>query len=444
APAPQPASRPRGTRPRVAVFGVDGATFAVIDPLVRQGRLPVLARLMQRGVRVVLRSEIAEGASPVLWTSISTGVRKDEHGILGFTHNDVAGVSVYSSHDRRVPALWDMVGARGGSVGLAGHWCTWPAEPVDGWIVSDLFATSLLKRNFGSGAQQGLTWPADLVEELRPLVHEPSELRREELAPLGEFDDAEWAAMMADDAQREFVLQDGLAALKYGLQAQRTCAEVALHLLRTRPQPDYLFVMLELPDRVSHNFWHAWEPEKVRAGALAVHAGWRARWNNVVPGSYDIVDAHIGMLLAELDPDTTVFVVSDHGFRSNGRPGGSPIDLTQVGRSGTHDADGILIAAGPAILPGSTCEARIYDVAPTVLAAMGLPLSLQPIGRVLRPLLAPEFLAAHPLQAEQLEQPLEHVDLPAQAPDDERLRQMQAVGYLPGAAQEVPDQDDGQ
>jgi hypothetical protein len=439
APAGPPAA-PAGARARVAIFGVDGGTFSVIDPLVREGRLPALSGLMQRGVRVVLRSEIAEGASPVLWTSIATGVRKDEHGILGFTHNEAEGVSVYASTDRLVPALWNMIDARGGTVGLVGHWNTWPAEPVDGWIVSDLLATSLLKRNFASGAGEGLTWPPELAGELRPLVLEPSDLRREDLAPLGQFDDAEWAAMMADDAQREVVLQDGLAALKYGLQTQRTCADVALHLLRTRPQPDFLFVMLELPDRVSHNFWHAFEPEKVQGGVRAVHPGWRTRWKNVIPGAYEIVDAHVGALLAELDPDTTVFVVSDHGFRSNSRPGGSPVDLLHVGRSGTHDADGILIAAGPAIRQGASCEARIYDVAPTVLAAMGLPLSLQPIGRVLRPLLAPEFVARHPLLPEELEQPLVRAAAAERPPDDERLRQMRAVGYLPGAAQEVPDQ----
>ena len=433
-----------GRRPKVAIFGVDGATFAVIDPLVARGRLPALSGLLRRGTRVVLRSEIAEGASPVLWTSIATGVRKDEHGILGFTHNDDTGISVYSSRDRLVPALWNMVHARGGSVGLVGHWNTWPAEVVNGWIVSDLLATSLLKRNFAPGTEESLTHPPGLVDELRPLVHQPSQLRREDLARLGRFDDAEWAAMMADDAQRDFIVQDGLAALKYGLQTESTCVDVALHMLRTRPQPDLLFVMLELPDRVSHNFWHAYEPDKVQGGARAVDPGWRARWKDVVPGAYEIVDEHIGAMLAELDEDTTVFVVSDHGFRSNARPGGTPTDLLHVGRSGTHDADGVLVASGPAIRPGSTCEARIYDVAPTVLAALGLPGSLQPIGRVMRPLLAPAFLEAHPLQAEQLEAPLEQIaPTPTEAPDDERLRQMQAVGYVPGAASEVPDQDDG-
>ena len=41
---------------KVLVIGIDGATFDVIDPLVADGRLPQLTKLMKRGVRAPLRS----------------------------------------------------------------------------------------------------------------------------------------------------------------------------------------------------------------------------------------------------------------------------------------------------------------------------------------------------------------------------------------------------
>jgi predicted AlkP superfamily phosphohydrolase/phosphomutase len=441
--APTKSATPAAKHPKVAIFGVDGATFQVMDPLIAAGKLPALGGLIARGAHTVLHSDIAEGASPVLWASIATGARKAEHGIVGFTRKIDGRNVILCSDDRKLPALWNMVDARGGSAGIVGYWNSWPAEAVNGWIVSDLFATSLFKRNYTSVDLEGIAYPPELVDELRPFVAAPADIRREDLDVLGQFNDAEWAVLSADDSDKGFVDQDGLVALKYGIQAQKSFAQAALHLLETRGQPDLLIVFLELPDRAGHNFWHAYEPDKVKGGAQAVDAGWRERWGGIVPGSYEIVDDWMGQMLARLDPDTTIFVVSDHGFRSSGGNGGSPEDLAHVGRSGTHDEAGVLIAAGPAIAPGATCEARLYDVAPTVLAAMGLPGTTQGIGRVLRPLLSPEFLAQHPLLPAIAEPPrqLTGHEPPGTRPDEERLRQMQAIGYTPGAAQEVPGGD---
>jgi predicted AlkP superfamily phosphohydrolase/phosphomutase len=66
----------RSGRP-VIVFGISGATWTVIDPLLRAGRLPVLNELISRGSRGTLWSEPAKGdAHPrpqTAWTTIATG-----------------------------------------------------------------------------------------------------------------------------------------------------------------------------------------------------------------------------------------------------------------------------------------------------------------------------------------------------------------------------------
>jgi LysM repeat protein len=157
-----------------------------------------------------------------------------------------------------------------------------------------------------------------------------------------------------------------------------------------------------------------------------------------VPGSYEIVDGWIGRIAAKLDPDTTILIVSDHGFQSSGGAGGSTADLAHVGGSGTHAAGGVLIAAGPAIARGASCEAASYDVVPTVLAALGLPGTTQAIGHVLKPLLDPDFLARHPLQPPRDEPPRASAGTALQGPDVERLRNLRAIGYVLGATEEVP------
>jgi len=43
---------------KVLVIGLDGATFDMIKPLVRKGKLPTLAKLMKGGVHGRLKSTI--------------------------------------------------------------------------------------------------------------------------------------------------------------------------------------------------------------------------------------------------------------------------------------------------------------------------------------------------------------------------------------------------
>ncbi len=53
-------------------------------------------------------------------------------------------------------------------------------------------------------------------------------------------------------------------------------------------------------------------------------------------------------------------------------------------RTGTHRMNGVLLVHGPHVLPGCRLqEARLVDVAPTVLALMGVPIPTNVDGRVL-------------------------------------------------------------
>src|SRR5439155_3387536 len=79
--------RQRAMRYRALVFGVDAATFEVIDPLVAAGKMPALAGLMARGVRAGLRSTWPPVSAPA-WVTFLTGKQPGKHGVFNFQNLD--------------------------------------------------------------------------------------------------------------------------------------------------------------------------------------------------------------------------------------------------------------------------------------------------------------------------------------------------------------------
>lgn len=113
---------------RVLVYGIDGADWRVLDPLLARGELPTLAGLIARGASGVLRS-VEPLASPVVWTSVFTGRSPAGHGLVDWHRSD--------ARSRTVPTLWDIWGAQGRSslvVNVPGSWP--PAEVPLGTLLA--------------------------------------------------------------------------------------------------------------------------------------------------------------------------------------------------------------------------------------------------------------------------------------------------------------------
>src|SRR3954451_5414492 len=72
-----------GSSPAIIVVGLDAADWLAIDPLVAAGRLPTFARLKTRGRTGVMVST-PPLISPLIWTTIATGLDPENHGITDF------------------------------------------------------------------------------------------------------------------------------------------------------------------------------------------------------------------------------------------------------------------------------------------------------------------------------------------------------------------------
>src|SRR5262245_63066279 len=66
---------------KTVIIGLDGATFDIITPLTKAGKLPVLSRLMREGTSAPLLSTILPNSFPG-WASCTTGTSEGMHGVF--------------------------------------------------------------------------------------------------------------------------------------------------------------------------------------------------------------------------------------------------------------------------------------------------------------------------------------------------------------------------
>lgn len=134
------------TRParRVLLVGWDAADWRVIDPLLDAGRMPALESVVDQGVIGNLAT-IRPVLSPMLWTSIATGMRAYKHGIHGFTEPrpDGKGVTPVTNLSRKVKAVWNILQQNGLRSNVVGWWPSHPVEPIDGVMVTNHFQQAL-------------------------------------------------------------------------------------------------------------------------------------------------------------------------------------------------------------------------------------------------------------------------------------------------------------
>ena len=143
----------------VFFVGLDGADWQLLDDYMTRGVMPNLARLVREGTSGVLET-IRPPLSPLVWTTMMTGVSPLDHGVLDFVQFDpqTGAKEPITSSVRRAPAIWNMASDRGRRVASLGLWATYPAERVNGIIVSDRLFTFLYKE---SAPPPGVVFPAD-------------------------------------------------------------------------------------------------------------------------------------------------------------------------------------------------------------------------------------------------------------------------------------------
>jgi len=262
---------------KVAVFGLDGITFDLLQPWLDEGRLPNLARLIAQGASGRLKSTIPP-VSASAWASFSTGTNPGQHGMIDFTY-PLPGdykVTVTNSHTRTAPALWEIVSQVGGRAGVISMPMTYPPEPLNGFMVCSFLTPS---------PESSYTYPEALKEEL--------------MAAVGPF-----PLHMSEKGRGTDPRQFVRAVRQMEIDRARTVR----HLLENEAWDLFIYVF-ETTDNLQHEVWHLLDETHPRYDAEMA-----AKVLPEVLDYYQTVDRLLGEMLALVPEDALVVVLSDHGF----------------------------------------------------------------------------------------------------------------------------------
>lgn len=408
---------------RVLLIGWDAADWQIINPLLDSGKLPTLERFLAGGVMGNIAS-LQPILSPILWTSIATGKRSFKHGIHGFTEPepDGTGIRPVSSTSRRGKAIWNILAQMGLRTQVFGWFASHPAEPLpEGVCVTDAFL------RFGGTADNPTPPPPECVhpERLRDVLADfrihPHEIEGDHLQPF---------LPRAHDIDQSAPVEQGRLFLLQKLLAQCSTIHAAATWALEHEPWDFAAVYYEGLDLFCHGFMQFHPPQMPGVGEKEF-----ALYNGVVTAIYRFHDLMLARLLQLAGPDTTVILVSDHGFYSDHlRPpliSGKPSHPAEW-----HRPYGIVAMRGPGIL----ADERVYgttllDVTPTILALFGLPVGADMDGRVMAQAFAepppvgsvPSWDEIDAPRPSGMHPPDKHVDLIA---SQEAIQQLVQLGYI--------------
>ncbi|MBD3232533.1 MAG: hypothetical protein GF315_02280 [candidate division Zixibacteria bacterium] len=371
---------------RVILLGIDGLGWNMIDKLISQGQLPAFEYLKNNGSYGYLDT-YKPTSSPLIWTTIATGHPPEEHGIVGYIEYQFPAVGqsvflplargfnkyfdtvgsksgLFNSYPvlatkRSKKAVWEVIDDYGGSSAVFNWWPSRPVDNISGIIVSD-FACRTMSKSLGQSGLNLESSRADIIP-----AGFSDEIEREGI--LAELSSADKREFLHKLSKRPNELTEALNCLSY---TGRIAMALGLYCM---DNSDLNFIASYIHDTDNHFFWEYVEPEFFGSVDLSDPA------SNMVPGIYKSVDRVVEEFVSELIENDYLVIVSDHSIRSV---------LWEGKSTGSHAnaPPGTIIIYGKGINRGfQFTGASVFDVAPTILSLLDLPISAELDGKSLVP-----------------------------------------------------------
>jgi predicted AlkP superfamily phosphohydrolase/phosphomutase len=268
---------------KIFIVSLDGATFDVLRPLIRQGLMPNLGRMMEEGLSAELESVIPPVTGPA-WTSFMTGKNPSKHGIFEFSRFDEKDYEwkLNNSQFIRSKTLWQILTEQGKRSVVLNLPYTYPPYEINGLIVCGWDAPSV---------QTNFTYPTELGKEILQRIPDYSSTHDVWL----------WKYIsIRSDAQFDRFIDKQILGFQHEV-------ELASHFLDTE-EWDVFMTHFQQTDWLQHKVW------SYIAKACSNSAN-KDRRLEKVRSCYREFDRLVGVLLDKVKKHNPVkIILSDHGF----------------------------------------------------------------------------------------------------------------------------------
>ena len=261
---------------RVMVIGLDGATFNLIKPWVKEGKLPTFKKLMQKGVYGNLKSTIPWATIPA-WPSFATGCNPGKHGFYDFFKEKKDSydltVELQPSKAIKQPTLWEILSRFKRKVAVINVPSTYPPTKINGYMVTGMFTPPKAK----------FTYPPEFEGEIRKKI--------------GRYN-VFFSSLSSKNP--ESLLEDLMDTLDQRVRLVK--------YLWDEKSPDFLMMVDNGTDRAEHELWKFIDPTNPLYNQKDVE-----KYGNPLLEYYQYVDQKLQEILNLLDEETILIIMSDHG-----------------------------------------------------------------------------------------------------------------------------------
>lgn len=256
-------SKNKGRKLKLLVIGLDGATFDVILPLIKENKLQTLKKIMKQGTHGELESTFPPLTGPA-WASFMTGKNPGQYGAYGFIDYDPKDYDSFfkgklvTSNNFAGSTFIDLLSSNGHKVGVVSLPMTYPPWKINGVMISG--------------------FPCPNTDRIHYFSQDPKIGVEERL----EYSDSNRQPHQSEKRKAS----DGLSMME-----KRT--RVAIELVK-KMELDCLIIVFGATDRVQHFYGVSSE-------------------NPVIEKHYQVASVQISKLLELTDENTRIFIMSDHG-----------------------------------------------------------------------------------------------------------------------------------
>jgi predicted AlkP superfamily phosphohydrolase/phosphomutase len=261
---------------KVLVIGIDGGTFDLVRPWIKEGQLPTFRRLMEEGAGCDLTVELPPVTVPN-WPSFMTGKNAGKHGVIHWfiKNEDLSRWSLASSHSIKAKTMWEIAGEAGKRSIVINVPATYPPRPFDGITITGLLTPP---------AAEDYVYPPEIKGEIES-----------EVGKYHVYSDVTYMS-----GKEEKFLDSLLESLDMRFRT-------SLYLMENHPWDIFAIVFSE-SDLIQHMFWKFIDPDHPLYDSRMAE-----KYGNGMFRIYERIDRCVGEYLKRQGDDINVIVMSDHG-----------------------------------------------------------------------------------------------------------------------------------